>query len=60
MRTAGNDGFEDRRPAIHNNNNNMVEVRFLRSCVDPNAPQEPLDAAVDADAQAEVDGGELR
>ena len=32
----------------------MVEVRFLRSCVDPNAPQEPLDA----DAQAEVDGGE--
>ena len=31
----------------------MVEVRFLRSCVDPNAPQEPLDA----DAQAEVDGG---
>ena len=32
----------------------MVEVRFLRSCVDPNAPQEPLDA----DAQAEVDGGD--
>ena len=31
-----------------------VEVRFLRCCVDPNAPQEPLDA----DAQAEVDGGD--
>jgi hypothetical protein len=23
MRNAGNDGLEDRRPAIHNNNNNM-------------------------------------
>ena len=31
----------------------MVEVRFLRCCVDPNAPKEPLDA----DAQAEADGG---
>jgi hypothetical protein len=31
-----------------------VEVSFLRRCVDPNAPKEPLDA----DAQAEADGGE--
>ncbi len=36
----------------------MVEVRFLRCCVaghcGPNAPKEPLDA----DAQAEADGGD--
>ncbi len=32
----------------------MVEVSFLRRCVDPNAPKEPLDA----DAQAEADGGD--
>ena len=31
-----------------------VEVRFLRYCVDLNAPKEPLDA----DAQAEADGGD--
>jgi hypothetical protein len=31
-----------------------VEVKFLRNCVDPNAPKEPLDA----DAQAEADGGD--
>jgi len=31
-----------------------VEVSFLRRCVDPNAPKEPLDA----DAQAEADGGD--
>jgi hypothetical protein len=31
-----------------------VEVSFLRYCVDPNAPKEPLDA----DAQAEADGGD--
>ena len=32
----------------------MVEVRFLRCCVDPNAPREPLDA----DAQAEGRGAD--
>jgi hypothetical protein len=31
----------------------QVEVSFLRYCVDPNAPKEPLDT----DAQAEADGG---
>jgi hypothetical protein len=31
-----------------------IEVSFLRRCVDPNAPKEPLDA----DAQAEADGGD--
>ena len=37
----------------------MVEVRFLRCCVDPNAPREPLDADAQAEGRgAEADGGD--
>jgi hypothetical protein len=35
-----------------------VEVSFLRYCVDPNAPKEPLDADAQADSEAEADGGD--
>ena len=30
-----------------------VEVRFLRRCVDPNAPKEPLDADAQAEAESQ-------
>ena len=45
------------RSLLYNKTNKWrakVEVSFLRRCVDPHAPKEPLDA----DAQAEADGGE--
>ena len=35
-----------------------VEVSFLRRCVDPNAPNLPPKEPLDADAQAEADGGD--